>query len=127
MNVNTTVTLNTTGLDNEMKYMPEKVDAAVRGTAFQVQALAAVNSPRDTGANASSIYTKTSQGASGKPGDLGDILPEVKLCEAVVGPSMSYSAFLEYGTSRMAARPYLLPAAEQAPALFAANIKAVMK
>ena len=122
-----TVKLDTSGLDRLIQTAPEQIDAAVRATAFQVQGIAQMLSPVLTGANRSSIYTKTSKGTQGSPGDLGDVLPDVDICEAVVGPSMEYSAFLEYGTSRMAARPYLTPAAEQAPRLFAANIKLVAK
>jgi HK97 gp10 family phage protein len=117
------VKLNTDGLDRLIKEAPEKVDSAVRATAFFVEAIAKTMSPVATGANRSSIYTKTSKGVSGTPGELGDILPGVGPMEAVVGPSMGYSVFLEFGTSRMAARPYLTPAAEQAPKFFAAVIR----
>ena len=121
------VKLDTSGLDALVKSAPEQIDAAVRATAFQVQAIAQSLSPVLTGANRNSIYAKTSKGNNGTPGGLGDVLPDVEQGEAVVGPSMEYSAFLEFGTSRMGARPYLTPAAEQAPKLFAANIKLVAK
>lgn len=121
------IKLDTSKLDALIASAPEQIDAAVRATAFQVQGIAQGLSPVLTGANRSSIYTKTSKGAVGSPGDLGDVLPEVGICEAVVGPSMEYSFFLEYGTSKMAARPYLTPAAEQAPKLFANNVKLVAR
>lgn len=121
------VKLDTKGLEALIKTSPEQVDTAVRATAFQVQGIAQMLSPVATGANRNSIYTKTSKGNVGSPGELGDILPAVGLGEAVIGPSMEYSFFLEFGTSRMAARPYLTPAAEQAQRLFAANIKLVVK
>jgi HK97 gp10 family phage protein len=121
------VKLDLSGLESLINTGPDQIDEAVRATAFQVEAIAKGLSPVDTGANRASIYTKTSKGASGSPGDLGDVLPEVGLGEAVVGPSMSYSFFLEFGTSKMAARPYLTPAAEQAQSLFAKNIKLVAK
>ena len=122
-----TVKLDTSGLDRLIQTAPEQVDKAVRATAFQVQGIAQMLSPVLTGANRSSIYTKTSKGTSGTPGAAGDVLPDVGMGEAVIGPSMEYSAFLEYGTSKMGARPYLTPAAEQAPKLFAANVKLVAK
>ena len=122
-----TVKLDTSGLDRLIQTAPEQIDKAVRATAFQVQGIAQMLSPVLTGANRSSIYTKTSKGTSGTPGAAGDVLPDVGMGEAVIGPSMEYSAFLEYGTSKMGARPYLTPAAEQAPKLFAANIKLVAK
>lgn len=122
-----TVKLDTSGLDRLIQTAPEQIDKAVRATAFQVQGIAQMLSPVLTGANRSSIYTKTSKGTSGTPGAAGDVLPDVGMGEAVIGPSMEYSAFLEYGTSKMGARPYLTPAAEQAPKLFAANVKLVAK
>jgi HK97 gp10 family phage protein len=121
------VKLDTRGLEALIKDAPEQLDTAVRATAFQVQAIAQSLSPIMTGANRNSIYTKTSKGNLGSPGELGDILPSVGLCEAVVGPSMEYSAFLEFGTSKMAARPYLTPAAEQAQGIFSRTVKLVMK
>jgi HK97 gp10 family phage protein len=122
-----TVKLDTSKLEALIKDAPEQIDAAVRATAFQVQAIAQGLSPVLTGANRNSIYTKTSKGVNGSPGELGDILPSASIGEAYVGPSMEYSAFLEYGTSRMAARPYLTPAAEQAPGIFARTLKLVAK
>jgi HK97 gp10 family phage protein len=117
------IKLDTKGLEAYLQSMPLQVDEAVRATAFQVEAAAKSMSPVDTGANAASIYTRTSKGTSGTPGDLGDILPAVELCEAVIGPSMEYSAHLEWGTSRMPARPYLTPAAEQNAKNFIDNLK----
>ena len=38
--------------------------------------------------------------------------------EAVVGADTEYAAMLEYGTTEMAARPFLTPAAEKARPLF---------
>ena len=122
-----TIKLDTSKLEKLLKEAPEKVDTAVRATAFQVQAIAQSLSPVATGANRNSIYTKTSKGNAGSPGELGDVLPAASVGVAYVGPSMEYSAFLEYGTSRMPARPYLTPAAEQAHNLFDAQIKAAMK
>jgi HK97 gp10 family phage protein len=120
------VKLDTKVMDELIRMTPENADKALRATAFQVEGIAKGGSPVLTGANRNSIYTKTSKGNHGTPGDMGDILPNVSQGEAVVGPSMEYSAFLEFGTSRMAPRPYLTPAAEQAPALFEENIKKVM-
>lgn len=130
------VKLDTSGLDYLIRTSPEQIDAAVRATAFGVQGIAQMLSPYITGANMGSIYTKTSKGINGKPGELGDILPNVGMGEAVVGPSMEYSARLEFGfmdtdslgrTYHQAAQPYLTPASEQATRLFAQNIKLVAK
>ena len=40
--------------------------------------------------------------------------------EARIGPTTAYAPFLEFGTSHMAARPYMLPALEQERAAFLA-------
>jgi HK97 gp10 family phage protein len=122
-----TTRLDTRGLEELIKTNPEQIDTAVRATAFQVQALAQTLSPIETGANRNSIYTKTSKGNVGTPGELGDVLPAVGLCEAIIGPSMEYSAFLEFGTSKMAAHPYLIPAWAQSHAIFARVVKLVAK
>jgi phage gpG-like protein len=130
------VKLDTSGLKNLITTTPEKVDTAVRATAFQVEGLAKGASPYLTGANRNSIYTKTSQGNHGTPGDLGDVLPDADLGEAYVGPSMAYSARLEFGFIgtdslgrhyHQAARPYMTPAAEQAQAIFTRIIGTLFK
>lgn len=119
--------LNTDKLKSLIKRAPLKVDAAVRATAFQVEGVAKILSPWMTGANRNSIYTKTSQGVQGEPGSLGDITPDVQIGEAIIAPSMEYSAFLEFGTSKMAARPYLFPAVEQAPKFFEENLSRIFE
>ena len=65
----------------------------VRKTAHDVQADAQSRAPVDTGALRSSIGV-TSRGA----------------LSATVSPSVNYSHYVEFGTSRMAPQPYLLPA-----------------
>jgi HK97 gp10 family phage protein len=117
------IKLDTQGLQTYLMTMPLKVDEAVRATAFQIEATAKTLSPYDTGDNSASIYSKTSKGNSGTPGDLGDILPAVDICEAVIGPSMEYSAHLEWGTRRMPARPYMVPAAEGNARNFIDNLR----
>ena len=44
-----------------------------------------------------------------------------------VGPSVFYSRFVEFGTKRMAARPYMRPAAEAVLPKFAEAIKRVLR
>lgn len=99
---------------------PEKGDRAVRQTAFYVQGIAAMLSPYKTGANRASIVANTSQGSRGKKGPIG--IPGGSAMVAYVGPTMEYSAYLEFGTGKMAARPYMTPAAEQAPGYFASAV-----
>lgn len=65
----------------------------VRKTAHDVQADAQTRAPVDTGALRSSIRAA----------------PRGPLA-AEVSPSVNYSHYVEFGTSRMAPQPYLLPA-----------------
>lgn len=44
---------------------------------------------------------------------------------AEIGPTASYAPFLEYGTSRMAPRPFLMPAAEAVQPQFEAALEQV--
>ncbi|MGD7788213.1 HK97-gp10 family putative phage morphogenesis protein [Propionibacteriaceae bacterium Y1700] len=69
-----------------------KASAIVTKAAYDVQAQAQALAPVDTGALRSSIST------------------DVQTLAAEVGPTVNYGAHLEYGTSRMAPRPYMGPA-----------------
>lgn len=124
MTITMTWKVNTKGLEELIKNNPEKADRAVRATGFYVEAIAKSLSPVMTGANRASIFTKTSKGIRGQPGNAGDFTPDVQMGEVIVAPSMVYSARLEFGfsgkdslgrTYSQAAQPYLTPAAEQAP------------
>jgi hypothetical protein len=114
--------LDTLRLQSILSRLPGRTEDNNRAIAFRVEAGAKLKSPRDTGANAASIYT-----VCGKQDGLGASqaevlqknpeavphqgkLPAPKGHDAHVGPSMDYSIYLEFGTHRMAARPYLVPA-----------------
>lgn len=45
----------------------------------------------------------------------------------IVGPSVLYGKFVEFGTRRMGARPYMRPAAERQLPKFTAAIKAALR
>lgn len=68
---------------------------AVAKTALDVERIAKTLCPVDTGATRSSITARRT----------GDLSWEI-------GPTTHYAPWLEYGTSRMAARPFMAPAAE---------------
>lgn len=90
----------------------DNASKVVRKTALDILARAQAVVPVDTG------YLKASLSVGNpnnvfemKPGDL----------NAVVGTAVLYSVFVEYGTHRMAPRPYLIPSAEaMRPVFFAA-------
>ena len=67
--------------------------------ARNVETKAKEKCPYDTGATRDSIEAR-------------DISRE-RMIEWTVGPTTFYAPFLEYGTSKMAARPYLTPAIEK--------------
>lgn len=104
---------------------PEKGDRAVRQTAFYVQGIATMLSPYKTGANRASIVANTSQGSRGKKGPIG--IPGGSAMVAYVGPTMEYSARLEFGFKdtdskgrkyNQPPRPYMTPAAGEAQSYF---------
>ena len=78
--------------------------AAVRKTTLDIQADAQVLVPVDTGNLRSSISVAFRGNAA--------------YAEGIVGPTASYGVFVELGTSRMAAQPYMGPAFDRrAPVL----------
>ena len=73
----------------------DRVSAAIRKTALDIEADAKALAPVDTGALKNSISS------------------DIKPLSAEIGPSTSYAHFVEHGTSRMAAQPYMGPAFER--------------
>lgn len=82
------------------------VSAEVKKAGLAIQARAQSMAPVKTGTLRRSITTQF-------PTDL----------SAVVGPSVRYGLYVEMGTRRMGARPYLRPAAEVVLPGFAAAVK----
>lgn len=76
--------------------------AVVAKTAADIERDAKNRAPVDTGALRNSIsHSITGGGMS-----------------ADIGPTVSYAPYLEYGTSRMAPQPYMMPAADKHLPLF---------
>lgn len=67
----------------------------VKKSGLDIEASAKVNAPVDTGTLQSSISS------------------DINGLTAEIGPSTEYEAFVEYGTSKMAAQPYMGPAFEK--------------
>lgn len=110
----------------------------VRKTAFDLQAMAAANSPTDTGFLKSSIYVKTSQdstyGEAGSPPGDSYLLPEVEEppdeLTAYVAVGANYGIFVELGHhtrsgSYVPAQPYLAPAVDAVQPSFEAALGAI--
>lgn len=89
-------------LAKEAAQAKTEVAKIVRAAAFELQGLARVNAPVDTGALRASISVGHPSGRNLKTDDL----------EAQVGPTVEYGAFVEFGTAMRGGRPYMTPAAE---------------
>jgi len=93
--------------DRETERLGERAERLVRATTLRTEALAKARAPVRTGFLKSSITSEF------------DMTGKVK--QGIVGPEASYSAYVEFGTRRMAPRPYLYPAADVVePEFFAA-------
>jgi len=86
------------------------VAAEVQKAAFQIEARAKAVVAVDTGTLRRSITTVMSNGG----------------LTGVVGPSVFYGKFIEFGTRRMGARPFMRPAAEAVMPGFAAAVAAAL-
>lgn len=75
-----------------------QVEAILTKAATDIQAGAQNRAPVDTGNLRGSISTSTSRSASA--------------FTAEVGPTAAYGGYVEHGTSRMRAQPYLRPATD---------------
>lgn len=133
-----TVTADYSGLDAYIKNMPLKVDEAVRGTAFFVEGVAKTKAPLLTGALRNSIYVRThresgfgaAQTKAKALNSAAETLPEVDappLGTALITPAMEYAYFVEFGTSRRGAKPYLTPAMREAAAIFVRLLKKALQ
>ena len=111
------VTVNTTRLNNIIRNVDGDVADVIATIAFAVERQAKLNAPVDTGALRASIYTKLKSGGH-QPGQYDGVVyvdlpePESELV-AIVGPTTEYGIFVELGSSRRAATPYLQPAVDQ--------------
>jgi HK97 gp10 family phage protein len=94
----------------------------VKKAAFDVQALAQARCVVQTGYLKSSIYTHTFDSSTYGQGVVGGgpgayLLPDVGKPAndqtAFVGVGANYGVYVEFGTSKMAAQPYLTPAADE--------------
>ena len=119
----TTFKFDTTELDRIMKVLDKNMDDIGTAIAFEIEANAKVRAPVMTSALRNSIYTVTKKedgyasattaaGSKNKtatfnrhPTPTGDTI-------ANVGPAVDYAEYQEYGTSKMAAHPFMFPAVE---------------
>ena len=118
------VKLDTRELDRIARQLGVKVEAVGRKLAFDIEDKAKQNAPVDTSAMRNSIYTVTQKedGYAAASAAAKQANPKVETQPhptptgkiiANVGPCVEYSEYVEFGTSRMAAQPYLTPAVEE--------------
>jgi HK97 gp10 family phage protein len=86
--------------------MPVACGRIVQETLFEIETFAKIVVPVDTGALRASIQTEMDSQTSGS-----------------VFTNQEYAHFVELGTSKMPARPYMTPAAEQARPKFMSKMQ----
>lgn len=96
--------INLDRLEELKKELRPRAKQLIRAAAFEVQGKAQVNAPVDTGALKNSIEAT-----------------EVGIYTWWVIVGVDYGAFVELGTSRMAAQPYLTPAVEEVAPIYRAH------
>lgn len=101
-------------VSNRIPAMPAAIRTAVAAevqkAAFQIEADAKSKVPVKTATLQRSIHTVMSNGG----------------LTGTVGPSVFYGLYVEMGTRRMGARPFMRPAAEKNLPAFAAAVKAAL-
>ena len=122
--------------------LPNVLSAVLRKSAFDVERAAKDAAPVDTGALRASIYVSISgdsdyaeksaeaqslmAGKTDKERKEVGILPEVKSDDeltAVVAVAAAHGAYVEYGTARKGARPFLNPAMDHVRSSFLAAVR----
>jgi HK97 gp10 family phage protein len=100
----------TRNLNRLIDRIPANKRQLVKAVAFQVEALAKMKAPVDTGALRNSIYTSIRDN-NNPPTEATETLPTPDNdVTAFVGPSVEYGIYQELGTHLTQAQPYLLPA-----------------
>ena len=120
MKINVSVKLN---LKNK-ELIGKTADAArlaMRDTVIQISEDAARGSPKLTGNNMASIRYEASGFRSGE-----GVVDQSKI-EGAVYSTSGYGGYLETGTYKMAARPYIKPAADREVPKFPERMKGYLK
>lgn len=107
------------------------IAASIKKAAFDVEAHAKANVPVATGFLKSSIYAElhgsSDYGNAGEPPAGAELLPEIPRPAddhtAYVAVGASYGVYVELGTVKMAAQPYLAPALDAVRPSFEAALE----
>ncbi|MFA5153248.1 MAG: HK97-gp10 family putative phage morphogenesis protein [Clostridia bacterium] len=116
------VIIDTKEVDRVMKALGMSRDAIIRTIGFDIESAAKQLAPVDTSAMRNSIYTETPDGNTFDVASSNALSKNPKVTTIQhpkpekgfvnVGPSVNYAEFVEFGTSKQSAQPYLVPAAE---------------
>jgi HK97 gp10 family phage protein len=109
MNITVRTTIRDNRIPSIIATFPGAISKVVTKTAFDIEASAKVICPVDTGALSGSIKA------------------DVKEFTATIAPHKEYDAYVEFGTIKMAAQPYMRPAADLNEPKFTAAIDAIVK
>jgi HK97 gp10 family phage protein len=96
--------------DELLKLIQENADEALFTAGEILIGAATANAPEDSGDLKASGYVATKQRSTYEPDNKSNRQIKPRNNEAVVGFASFYAKFLERGTSRMAARPFMRPA-----------------
>jgi HK97 gp10 family phage protein len=96
VNINVTVTIDTSPLDALNTALPGRAKVAIMKGAYMVESDAKQFAPVDTGALRNSIETTEGNGIS-----------------AIVRDGVEYGKYQEFGTMKMPAQPFMIPAIEK--------------
>ena len=132
------IVLDTKVLDRIAKELKPDVQKRIGQSAFRVKAKAQMDAPIDLSAHINSAYViAPGQDTSSRAKSAASaIRPKARIdtpvkpkndMTAIIGFLMEYSLFLEIGTSKMAARPHLVPAMESEEKPLIADLKKMIK
>lgn len=107
---NVTVTITHNKFPQIAAALPENTKAIVRSAAFAIEAQAKTRCPVDTGALVNSISTEFENGG----------------LTGIIAPHTEYAAYVEFGTKRQSAQPYMIPAAEAVAPVFEAAMRQML-
>jgi len=123
------IEVDTSGINRILRELGPNATRALKKAAFMIESRAKQKAPVDTGALRNSIYTRIGKGADittvGIEGRTPLPEPDGDLV-AHIGPSVHYAVYVEMGTHRMSAQPYLLPAVRETEAELAEIFRGVI-
>lgn len=108
--VNATVKIESNKLGILMKSAEERVTQVLRASALKIEALAKTKVPVRTGNLKNSLHSEV-----------------LKWDTAVVGTHVEYAPYVEFGTRKMSARPFFVPAVEAVVPEFKQAIQKVLE